>query len=170
MSSPHAQTFKPAKVLVPVDFSSSSQQALEAAADFAEMSHSELYLLHVVPMFPVAPTLDGPNCFWPEGEFLQDARDHADKRLHGLTQPYLSRDIKVRYSVEVGDDVVGNIMRMAEREHVGLIVISTHGVSGWRSMVFGSIAEKVIKLAACPLLLLRAQADAPESKPSNISK
>jgi nucleotide-binding universal stress UspA family protein len=57
--------------------------------------------------------------------------------------------------VEIGNDVVGNIMMVLSRERSDLIIISTHGVSGWRPFVFGSIAEKVIKLAECPLLLLR---------------
>jgi nucleotide-binding universal stress UspA family protein len=47
-------------------------------------------------------------------------------------------------------------MKVVEREHVDMIVISTHGISGWHPLVFGSIAEKVVKLAQCPLLLLRS--------------
>ena len=46
-------------------------------------------------------------------------------------------------------------MMVLGRERSDLVVLSTHGVSGWRPMIFGSIAEKVIKLAECPLLLLR---------------
>jgi nucleotide-binding universal stress UspA family protein len=157
MAIARAHTFHPQKLLVPVDFSLSSQEALEAALDLAETFASELYLLHVVPMFPVVPTLDGPTCVWPEDEFVQEARDRAEKRLTALKEEYKSRGIMASYSVETGDDVVGNIMRIAEREHVDLLVISTHGISGWRPMVFGSIAEKVIKLAGCPVLLLRAR-------------
>ena len=50
-----------------------------------------------------------------------------------------------------------------EREGADMIVLSTHGMSGWRPMVFGSIAEKVIKLAPCPLLLLRSHKEAATS-------
>lgn len=164
MSSAHASIFKPAKLLVPIDFSSSSNEALQAAVACSEMFRSEIYLLHIVPMFPVVPTLDDPTCVWPEEEFLQHARNRADKRLTALAQQYRSQGIETSYSVEVGDDVVGNIMRIGEREHSGLIVISTHGISGWRPMVFGSIAEKVIKLATCPLLLLRSQTSDPTAK------
>jgi nucleotide-binding universal stress UspA family protein len=158
MSSPQAVLFKPSSILVPIDFSPASDAAVQAAVDCADKFKSKLYLLHIVPMFPVVPTLDGPTCIWPEEEFLQDARARADKRLAAMSERYRSKGIQTTYSVEVGDDVVGNIIRIAERERVGLIVISTHGISGFRPMVFGSIAEKVIKLAACPLLLLRANA------------
>ena len=47
-------------------------------------------------------------------------------------------------------------MEAVERERVDLVVISTHGISGWHPLVFGSIAEKVVKLVQCPLLLLRS--------------
>lgn len=157
MSVTNAPTFHPAKVLVPVDFSSSSHEALEAAVDIAEKFGSEVRLLHVVARFAVVPTLDGPTCVWPEQEFLQDACDRAEERLKVLTQQYMSRGVKASSSVETGDDVVGSIMRIAEREHVDLLVISTHGISGWRPTIFGSIAEKVIKLAGCPVLLVRSQ-------------
>jgi nucleotide-binding universal stress UspA family protein len=51
---------------------------------------------------------------------------------------------------------VGNIMEVVEREQVDMVVISTHGISGWHPLVFGSIAEKVVKLVQCPLLLLHS--------------
>jgi nucleotide-binding universal stress UspA family protein len=47
-------------------------------------------------------------------------------------------------------------MEVIEREHIGMVVISAHGISGWHPFVFGSIAEKVVKLVQCPLLLLRS--------------
>ena len=54
-------------------------------------------------------------------------------------------------------------MEVVEREHIDMVVISTHGISGWHPLVFGSIAEKVVKLVQCPLLLLRsAKPDAGE--------
>jgi nucleotide-binding universal stress UspA family protein len=58
--------------------------------------------------------------------------------------------------VEVGNDVVGNIMMVIDREHIDMVVISTHDTCGWRPTVFGSIAEKIIRLAECPILLLRS--------------
>jgi nucleotide-binding universal stress UspA family protein len=47
-------------------------------------------------------------------------------------------------------------MDVVEREHIDMAVISTHGISGWHQLVFGSIAEKVVKLVQCPLLLRRS--------------
>jgi nucleotide-binding universal stress UspA family protein len=47
-------------------------------------------------------------------------------------------------------------MEVLEREHIDMVVISTHGISGWHPLVFGSIAEKVVRLVQCPLLLLHS--------------
>jgi nucleotide-binding universal stress UspA family protein len=47
-------------------------------------------------------------------------------------------------------------MEVIEREHAEMVIISTHGISGWHPLVFGSIAEKVVKLVQCPVLLLRS--------------
>jgi nucleotide-binding universal stress UspA family protein len=68
----------------------------------------------------------------------------------------LTRGVKSRSSVEAGNDIVGNIMEVVDREHIDMVVISTHGISGWHPVVFESIAEKVIKLVRCPLSLLRS--------------
>jgi nucleotide-binding universal stress UspA family protein len=58
-------------------------------------------------------------------------------------------------------------MEVVDREHIDLVVISTHGISGWHPLIFGSIAEKVVKLVQCPLLLLRsAKSESGAKKPS----
>ena len=67
----------------------------------------------------------------------------------------MRRRLKRPPRVEIGDDVAGTILDVIEREHIDYVVISTHGRSGWYPSVFGSIAEKVVKLAPCPVLLLR---------------
>jgi nucleotide-binding universal stress UspA family protein len=152
MSEVHDFPSFPTKILLPIDFSSSSQAALEMAADLAQHFHAELFLVNVIPFFP-ATTL--PDLI-PETNVIQEARTYAEGRLSKCTAVLAARGIRSKSSVEVGNDVVGNIMEVVEREHVDLVVISTHGISGWHPLVFGSIAEKVVKLVQCPLLLLRS--------------
>ena len=142
----------PTKILLPIDFSPSSQAALEMAADLAQHFHAELYLVNVIPFF-VADTF--PN-FVPEEAFLKEARLRAEKDLAKCVSVLKARGVQVSFSVETGNDVAGNIMEVLDREKINMIVISTHGISGWHPLVFGSIAEKVVKLAQCPLLLLRS--------------
>jgi nucleotide-binding universal stress UspA family protein len=142
----------PTKILLPIDFSPSSQAALEMAADLAQHFHAELYLVNVIPMFPTTTLPD----LIPETEFIKEARTFAELHLAKCHAALAARGIKSGSSVEVGNDIVGNIMEVVEREHIDMVVISTHGISGWHPLVFGSIAEKVVKLVQCPLLLLRS--------------
>lgn len=151
---PEARSFPsiPTKILLPIDFSPSSQAALEMAADLAQHFHAELHLVNVIPMFPTTSLPD----LVPEAEFIRQARAHAERHLTNCLSVLAARGIKATSSVEEGNDVAGNIMEVIERERIDMVVISTHGISGWRPLVFGSIAEKVVKLVECPLLLLRS--------------
>ncbi len=156
----------PTKILLPIDFSQSSQAALEMAADLAQHFQAELFLVHVIPMFPTTTLPD----FVPEGVFIEKARTYAESHLAKCKVALGARGVKSTSSIEVGNDVVGNIMEVIEREHIDMVVISTHGISGWRPLVFGSIAEKVVKLVQCPLLLLHsANPERLEASPSSRS-
>ena len=148
--------FSPTKIILPTDFSPSSDAALETATDLARHFEAELYLLHVIPMLPIVSGMEFPTQFYPEQEFLQDAIKHAEQRLTESSSALVLKGLKASSKVEIGNDVVGNIMMVIEREKIDMIVLSTHGISGWRPIVFGSIAEKVVKLVQCPLLLLRS--------------
>jgi nucleotide-binding universal stress UspA family protein len=151
---PEARSFPsiPTRILLPIDFSESSQAALEMAADLAQHFHAELCLVNVIPVFPTTKLPD----LIPETEFIQEARTFAERHLAKCHAALAARGIRAKSSIEAGNDIVGNIMEVVEREHVDMVIISTHGISGWRPLVFGSIAEKVVKLVQCPLLLLRS--------------
>jgi nucleotide-binding universal stress UspA family protein len=142
----------PSKILLPIDFSPSSQAALEMAADLALHFSAELFLVNVIPMFPTTTIPD----LVPEGKFLEESRTFAERHLAKCHKALAAMGVKSSSSIEEGNDIAGNIMEVVEREHVDMVVISTHGISGWHPLVFGSIAEKVVKLVQCPLLLLRS--------------
>jgi nucleotide-binding universal stress UspA family protein len=151
---PKAHVFPsiPTKILLPIDFSPSSQAALEMAADLAKHFHAKLYLVNVIAMFPTTTMPD----LLPETEFIQEATTFAKRHLVKCKAALVTRGVKSTSSVEVGNDIVGNIMEVIDREHIDMVIISTHGISGWHPLVFGSNAEKVVKLVQCPLLLLRS--------------
>jgi nucleotide-binding universal stress UspA family protein len=144
--------FQPAKMMVPVDFSSSSESALSAARGLAHHFQSEIFLLHVVPALP--DLICAP--YFSEERVVHQMKEQAEVRLTTRVAELTRVGLRVSAAVEVGNDVAGHILQAARREHVDLLVLSTHGMSGWRPVVFGSIAEKVMKLAACPVLLLRS--------------
>jgi len=142
----------PTRILLPIDFSASSQAALEMAADLARHFHAELWLVNVIPMFPTTSLPD----LIPEATFIQEARTYAEGHLAKCNAALLAKGVKSISSVEIGNDVSSAILEVVEREHIDMVVISTHGISGWHPLVFGSIAEKVVTLVQCPLLLLRS--------------
>jgi nucleotide-binding universal stress UspA family protein len=151
MSAEDVSSVVPTKILVPIDFSPSSHAAWNAAAELAGLFHAEIHLVHVVPMFS-SPTL--PD-FVPETRLVETAKGEAERHFEALRAGMAGKGVKVSYSVEIGNDVARQIVEVLQREHAGMVVISTHGISGWYPLVFGSIAEKIVKLVDCPLLLLR---------------
>jgi nucleotide-binding universal stress UspA family protein len=146
----------PKKILLPIDFSPSSDAALKTATEFAQHFQSQLVLLNIVPMIPIISADEFSTCYFPQQEFLEEAKGKASERLATCTHHLAGMGVKATSLVEVGNDVVGNIMMVIDREHIDMLVISTHGTSGWKPTIFGSIAEKVIRLAGCPILLLRS--------------
>ena len=143
----------PTKILVPIDFSSSSHTALEVATELAEKFHAELFLLNVVPEIPVVALPEGVT----EASIVERGRNagRGPFRQVQVSLPGRQESHRVKTSVKVGFDVAGTILEAIESDKIDQVVISTHGSSGWYPTVFGSITEKVIKLASCPVLLLR---------------
>jgi nucleotide-binding universal stress UspA family protein len=146
----------PKKILLPIDFSPSSDAALKTATEFAQHFQSQLVLLNIVPMIPIVSADEFSSCYFPQQEFLEDAKRRASESLAACTQHLTGLGVQATSLLEVGNDIVGNIMMVIDRQQIDMVIISTHGTSGWRPTVFGSIAEKVIRLAECPILLLRS--------------
>jgi len=153
----------PSKILLPIDFSSSSKSALEMATDLALHFHAELFLVNVIPLLAMTTAENSV----PDVSFPETMKAHAEQHLANIHAVLSTKGVKAGSSVEVGNDIAGTIMEVVDREHIDMVVISTHGISGWHPLIFGSIAEKVIKLVQCPLLLLRsAKPDSGAKNPS----
>lgn len=144
----------PKLILSPIDFSDPSLAALNVAADMAARLDAELLLVHVVPAIPELPA--GVSIF-KEGEYDDRLSATAREQLSELVAS-LPPKIKVRTEIGTANEVGMELIRIAERNHVDMIVIATHGMTGWREFAFGSVAEKVVKEADCPVLVLRAKA------------
>jgi nucleotide-binding universal stress UspA family protein len=143
----------PKSILSPVDFSSPSDEALKTAADLAVQSGSQLCLLHVVPALPKLPS---SVSIFKEGDYENELHKDAAQRLSKLARDLAQRGIRTTTAVGTANDVGMEIIRIAEHDGVDLIVIATHGMTGWHRLAFGSVAEKVVRLAPCPVLVLRA--------------
>ena len=149
----------PKLIMSPIDFSDHSDVALKTATDMASRLEAELLLVHVVPAIPRLPSA---TAFFHEGEYEEELHKCAQKRLGEMVRALEGRGLKARAEVGTANDVSMELLRIAEHNSVDLIVIATHGMTGWHKLAFGSVAEKVVKLAGCPVLVLRAH---PESKP-----
>jgi nucleotide-binding universal stress UspA family protein len=140
-------TFK--KILCPTDFSDASRLAVRVAADLAARDHGELRLVHVVEVEPPLPT--DPNVVMEGPEYERTL--HADAQLDDLAACYENLTV----STIVGHGDAGDeIVRIARDEAVDLIVMSTHGRTGLDRVVFGSVAEKVVRHAHRPVLTIPA--------------
>jgi len=145
----------PRLILSPIDFSDSSIGALDVAVDFAKRFGAELLLVHVVPAIPDLPE---NVSMLKEGEYDKSLVDGAAKRLSDLGGQVARKNVNVRTQVGTANDVGMELVRIAEHEHADMIIIATHGMTGWRKIAFGSVTEKVVKQASCPVLVLRASA------------
>jgi nucleotide-binding universal stress UspA family protein len=158
----------PKLILSPIDFSDSSHGALDVAADFATRFGAELLLVHVMPAIGDLPE---NVSILKEGEYDQSLTDAAAKRLGDLAATLAQKNVKARTELGTGNDIGMELVRVAEHEHADMIIIATHGMTGWHKIAFGSVAEKVVKQASCPVLVLRANAlaDAGGEKKASVS-
>jgi nucleotide-binding universal stress UspA family protein len=145
----------PKLILAPIDFSDASRASLDAAAEMASRFGAELLLVHVQPAIQDLP---GGVSIFKEGQYDQSLDDKAAQQLKDLAATVAQKNVKVRTELGTGNDVGMELIRIAESEPADLIVIATHGMTGWREFAFGTVAEKVLKQGDCPVLLLRAKA------------
>jgi nucleotide-binding universal stress UspA family protein len=140
-------------VLVATDFSECSQRALLHAVAAAHHYGSTLHLVHVVPPAPfsVSPAegyMGAPDAVW---QAIDMARCDVQELAIAVLQRFHCEDLKYRTYVQTGS-VGETLCAMIESEHIDLAVVGTHGRTGLRKIVLGSIAEDVFRRACCPVL------------------
>lgn len=141
------------KILVPTDFSAQADAALERAQELASATGSELLLLHVRDSYPyIAP--EG-LLFIPAG-FDQELRMALQKALDDKVDKVRARGLRARGLLVTGA-AHQDIDAAAQREHVDLIVMGTHGRSGFRRLMIGSVADRVARSAKVPVLVVRSE-------------
>ena len=138
--------FKLRKILVPTDFSEHSNKALEYAVAFAKQFGAELMLVHVVRPYPVGPEMAPVDI-----ESIQDAKTE----LEGL-RTRIDQVVHCQTVLRTGDPRV-EIISAARELDVDLIIVSTHGRTGLAHLVLGGTAEKIVRHAQCPVLVVRRE-------------
>ncbi len=150
------------KILCPVDLSEESRPALEMACEWAKRFDAELHLLHVVaglsdPYPYLGPPFNGAMSW--ETMIRQKART----ALAELTLPEGFESLKVVLELRSGSPS-NHIVDDAKEAAIDLIVMGTHGRSGFSHLVLGSVAENVVRRAHCPVLTVRP-AEPPKPTP-----
>ena len=141
-------------ILVPMDFSDTSTRALEHAKMLAERFEASLELLHVVPNPFLATTAMLYVGMPLPQDFLNELELDARQRLGNALTAAERERFKARSVVKIGDPLI-EIVEHARLEHVDLIVMGTHGRTGASHFFLGSVAERVVRTAACPVLTVR---------------
>jgi nucleotide-binding universal stress UspA family protein len=157
------------RVLVPTDLSPESQQAFPVAREVARDASARLVLVHVLPAEPETPWEHPPYPdlgvpVVPAAEYLGRMRAEVTRRLDALAAAWFP-ETPCEVQVRVGDPA-HELVRAAAEEGADVIVLATHGWTGWRKLLFGSVAERVLREAACPVLVVKCTARvAPASSP-----
>lgn len=138
------------KILCPIDHSDCSKEALRYAVSFAMKDEAKLYLLHVIDIRSFDESIDAMSKQIPDDETLNQLKT---KLLDCIPE-------EIRSSMDVEAIVVqgipfAEIISTARKENIDMIVIGSHGRTGIAHIMLGSVSEKVIRKAPCPVLTVR---------------
>jgi len=141
------------RILLPTDFSDYSKTACNYACAFADQLGSELHLLHVLQDL-VAMVPEPGLAFPPPGDYMRELQESAENGLAELLNPDWVEGKSIVRATRQGPPFL-EIVRYAKESDVDLIVMGTHGRSGLAHVLLGSVAEKVVRKAPCPVLTVR---------------
>ena len=142
---------KLSNILIPTDFSEHSERAGEYACELARRFGAAIHLLHVIESPIMA--MPSPGAPLPDA-LLRDLQGDAEKQLHTWLSDQLKEVKEVTRLVKHGAPFV-EIVRYGKDKNVDLIVLGTHGRGGLTHALIGSVAERVVRKAPCPVLTVR---------------
>lgn len=143
----------PTSLLVPVDFSTHSREALQYARVVADSYGSHLTLLHIVEE-TLHPAFYGPG-LGSVYDAKPDIKDRAVEQLKKFYQKTQGPDVDAHFTARPGR-AARAIVKYAEEEAHDLIVMATHGRTGFEHFTMGSVAEKVVRRAPCPVFTVKS--------------
>ena len=143
-------------ILCPTDFSELSVGAVNYAAMLAETFKARLHLLHVVDQAYQYWMATGPEAVpaAPAGPTPEELMETATKQMEDFASQYVPEKVQASGEVISGRPFL-EIIRVAKEKKSDLIVIGTHGRGALRQVLLGSVAEKVVRKAPCPVLSVR---------------
>ncbi len=146
------------RILCPVDFSGHSRVALDYATALARWYEAEVIALHAYAVAMVPAAIGAMPAMTSVGVPL--TREEIQRDLEQFVRPVQAAHVRTTTTVTTGSPA-RTILETADGLAAGLIVMGTHGASGFERLVLGSVTEKVLRKATCPVLVVPRQADAP---------
>ncbi len=143
------------KILCPTDFSEPSYVGLETANDLAVHFSAELILVHVVTPLHYSASTPVGNIGCNPASYVEEILKASEKSLAEVAKSKISPDLPAQTTLLKGN-AADQIVDLAQSENVDMIVMATHGWTGWRRFISGSVAERVVRLAICPVLTVPA--------------
>jgi nucleotide-binding universal stress UspA family protein len=141
------------KILAPTDFSEYGREGVDYAIELASHFKADLILLHVVAEELFAVMGEGSTEF-PVDQMMEDRRSDMQELVSGVVRPKLGTHATIKEIVTLGSAFV-KIIETAKSEGADLIVMSTHGRTGLSHLLIGSVTERVVRKASCPVLSVR---------------
>ena len=140
-------------ILVPTDFSEYSKKSLRYAVSFAKQFNASITLLYVVEPAVFPSDFGFAQINFPDME--KDMLEKAEQELKQIINE-VNSELKITSAVRSGIPFV-EVTSFAGEEKMDLIIVATHGRTGVEHILFGSTAEKIIRKAPCPVLVVRAE-------------
>ncbi len=140
------------KIISPTDFSELSDLGLKAAIELTEHFAAELLVVHVVAPLSAAATSAAPAAHYLP-EVMETIRNNAEASLQEMMEKKVPKTLRSK-SILLEGSPSDEIAEYAKEVGADLIVIATHGQSGWRRFMFGSVTEKVMRIAKLPVLII----------------
>jgi nucleotide-binding universal stress UspA family protein len=141
------------KIINPTDFSEPSRRGTETAVKLAETFQTELILVHAVTPLPVIAESSGAAGYHLP-TVIEDLEQQARDAMDRLVASLVPRQIPIRSAIRHGKPA-REIVRCAAEESADLVVMATHGESGWKRFFFGSVTERVVHTAQVAVLTIR---------------
>lgn len=141
------------RILVPIDFSNHSGKALAYASDIAQSYNAKLQVLHIIEetIHPAFSISGKSSVFDLIPGIQEDSRNRAEKMIKDSVSNKVDYEIIVK-----GGRATSDIIKYAKENQSDLIVIATHGLTGLEHMLLGSVTEKVVRMAHCPVFTVKA--------------
>ena len=152
-----AENPKPPKakenILVPVDFSEHSVNALAIAKEIAKSYQAKIHLLHIIEeTIHPAYSLSGKSSIF---DIVPNIKEDCEKRLNKMISKTIGDEIKTEINIVSGQSA-NEIINFAKEKKMDLIVIATHGLTGLEHLLLGSTTEKVVRMASCPVFTVKS--------------